>query len=220
MPASYVLPLPENVPLDVGALVEPLSVAWHAISAAPLDESSTVLVLGGGPIGLAVVQCLAAKKVKKIIMSEVAPARQQFAREFGAHHVLDPRENDLVAMTKELSDENGADVVFDCAGVPARYVRIELGKRRYLSRKFRDWELTGSSITTACQSVKSRGTVVNVAIWEKAVPFNPNMLVFREAKLTAVLGYQRKDFEAVIEALGSGMTPSSHTITHWRPLMS
>ncbi|KAJ9661738.1 hypothetical protein H2201_006409 [Coniosporium apollinis] len=188
VPASYVLPLPENVPLDVGALVEPLSVAWHAISAAPLDENSTVLVLGGGPIGLAVVQCLGAKKVKKIIVSEVAPARQQFAREFGAHHVLDPRENDLVAMTKELSDENGADVVFDCAGVPA-------------------------SITTACQSVKSRGTVVNVAIWEKEIPFNPNMLVFREAKYTAVLGYQRKDFEAVIEALGSGQLQPSRMIT-------
>lgn len=66
-----------------------------------------------------------------------------------------------------------------------------------------------NSITTACQSVKFRGTVVNVAIWEKEVPFQPNMLVFREAKYTAVLGYQRKDFEAVIEALGSGTVPSS-----------
>jgi len=46
--------------------------------------------------------------------------------------------------------------------------------------------------------------VVNVAIWEKAVPFQPNMLVFREAKYTAVLGYQKKDFEAVIENLRSG----------------
>lgn len=125
--ASCMLPLPENVPLDVGALVEPLSVAWHAISAAPLDESSTVLVLGGGPIGLAVVQCLGAKKVKKIIVSEVSPARQAFAREFGAHHVLDPRTDDTVGISKELSDGDGPDVVFDCAGVPARYAYIELG---------------------------------------------------------------------------------------------
>lgn len=179
VPQGAVLALPSNVPLDVGALVEPLSVAWHAISAAPLDPSSVVLVLGGGPIGLAVVQCLVALQTKTIILSEVSKARQRFAREFGAHHVIDPKTYDTVKIGRELSGKDGPDVVFDCAGVPA-------------------------SLTTACTAVRARGTVVNVAIWEKEVPFNPNMLVFREAKYTAVLGYQRKDFQAVIEQLGSG----------------
>ena len=82
-------------------------------------------------------------------------------------------------MSKALSGRDGPDVVFDCAGVPA-------------------------SLTTACTAVRARGTVVNVAIWEKEVPFNPNMLVFREAQYTAVLGYQRKDLEAVIEHLAAG----------------
>lgn len=53
-------------------------------------------------------------------------------------------------------------------------------------------------------AVKSRGKVVNVAIWEKEVPFQPNMLTFKEATYTSVLGYQRKDFEAVIENLANG----------------
>ncbi|KAF2112989.1 chaperonin 10-like protein [Lophiotrema nucula] len=183
-----VLRLPDNVPLDVGALVEPLSVAWHAISAAPLTPDSTVLVLGGGPIGLAVVQCLVALKTKKIIMSEVSKSRQRFAREFGAHHVLDPKTYDLVAISKELSNGDGPDIVFDCAGVPA-------------------------SLATACQAVKTRGTVVNVAIWEKEVPFQPNMLVFREAHYTAVLGYQRKDFQAVIGHLADGSLRPEKMIT-------
>ncbi|TKA77633.1 hypothetical protein B0A49_04197 [Cryomyces minteri] len=191
VPASSVLALPDNVPLDIGALVEPLAVAWHAVSASPLASTpnANVLVLGGGPIGLAVVQALVARKAAKIIMSEVAPARQAFAREFGAHHVLDPRTDDTVAMSKELcGGEDGPDIVFDCAGVPA-------------------------SLVTACQAVKARGTVVNVAIWEKEVPFQPNMLVFREAKYCAVLGYQRVDFEAVIQALGSGALKPANMIT-------
>ncbi|KAK5018771.1 hypothetical protein LTR60_000499 [Cryomyces antarcticus] len=191
VPASSVLALPDNVPLDIGALVEPLAVAWHAVSASPLASTpnANVLVLGGGPIGLAVVQALVARKAAKIIMSEVAPARQAFAREFGAHHVLDPRTDDTVAMSKELcGGEDGPDIVFDCAGVPA-------------------------SLVTACQAVKARGTVVNVAIWEKEVPFQPNMLVFREAKYCAVLGYQRVDFEAVIQALGSGALKPASMIT-------
>lgn len=179
VPEGAVLRLPDNVPLDIGALVEPLSVAWHAISAAELKTDSVVLILGGGPIGLAIVQCLHSLGTKKIIMSEVSASRQRFAREFGAHHILDPKTYDIVALSKELSGSDGPDIVFDCAGVPA-------------------------SLTTACNAVRARGTVVNVAIWEKEVPFNPNMLVFREAKYTAVLGYQRKDFQAVIDQLAAG----------------
>ncbi|EAT82465.1 hypothetical protein HBI56_088920 [Parastagonospora nodorum] len=188
VPESAVLALPDNVPLDIGALVEPLSVAWHAISAAPLTPDSVVMVLGGGPIGLAIVQCLVALNTKTIILSEVSRARQRFAREFGAHHVIDPKTYDTVAISRELSGQDGPDIVFDCAGVPA-------------------------SLKTACTAVRARGTVVNVAIWEKEVPFNPNMLVFREAKYTAVLGYQRKDVQAVIDHLAAGKLNPSKMIT-------
>lgn len=179
VPQKAVMKLPDNVPLNVGALVEPLAVAWHAIAAASLKPDSTVLVLGGGPIGLAVVQCLVALKTKKIIMSEVSKARQRYAREFGAHHVLDPKTYDLVAISRQLTGQDGPDIVFDCAGVPA-------------------------SIVTAFKAVKARGTVVNVAIWEREVPFQPNMLVLKEAHYTAVLGYKRKDFQEIIDHLADG----------------
>jgi threonine dehydrogenase-like Zn-dependent dehydrogenase len=118
--ASTVISLPQNVSLDIGALVEPLSVAWHAISAAPLSHSDTVLILGGGPIGLAVVQCLTAKGIKTIIVSEVAESRRKFAKEFGASTVFDPRSDDIVKETGKITGGVGADVVFDCAGVAAR----------------------------------------------------------------------------------------------------
>lgn len=62
-------------------------------------------------------------------------------------------------------------------------------------------------------AVKARGTVVNVAIWEKEVPFNPNMLVFREANYKAVLGYQKADFQGVIDALGRGDLKPQKMIT-------
>ncbi|KAL1297207.1 hypothetical protein AAFC00_004777 [Neodothiora populina] len=189
--------LPDNIELDIGALVEPLAVAWHAVNVSSLQrigpEKANVLVLGGGPIGLAVVQVLVALSTKKIIMSEVAASRQAFAREFGAHHVLDPGTYDLAAVSRELSGGNGPDIVFDCAGVTA-------------------------SLETACKAIRPRGTVVNVAIWEKAVPFNPNMLVFKEGKYVAVLGYQRQDFEAVIRALADGKLKPQRMITSKIPM--
>lgn len=184
VPKDAVLKLPDNVPLDIAALVEPLSVAWHATKVAPIRPDSTVLVMGGGPIGLAVVQCLRAQGVENIIVAEIATRRQQFAKDFGASCVLTPLVDDVIAEAKELSRGMGPDVVFDCAGVPA-------------------------SLRTACNAVKARGDVVNIAIWEKEVPFNPNWLVLKEARYTGVLGYQRADWIAVLEHLGNG--ENSHT---------
>lgn len=119
--ATHVFPLPDNISLEDGALVEPLSVAWHAASASPkLDEHSVVVVMGGGPIGLAMILCLRAMGVKEIIVSEIAHQRQDFAKQFGADRVVNPLEEDLNKVVLSLSDNHGADVVFDCAGVPAR----------------------------------------------------------------------------------------------------
>jgi len=191
VPAEACLPLPDNVGLDIGALVEPLAVAWHAVDASPIAEikEPKCVVFGGGPIGLAVVQVLKARGAKLIMCVEIAQKRQEFAKTFGADHVLDPTKHDVVSTALELcGGQQPPDLAFDCAGVP-------------------------QSLETACKVVKSRGTVVNVAIWEKAVPFNPNWLVFREATYKAVLGYQKKDFEGVIKALGEGKIQPADMIT-------
>jgi threonine dehydrogenase-like Zn-dependent dehydrogenase len=140
-------------------------------------------------VGLAVVQVLRAREAKLVICSEVAKKRQEFAKDFGAHHIIDPSKEDIVSKSRELcGGDTGPDIVFDCAGVPA-------------------------SIKGACESVRSRGAVINVAIWEKEIPFNPNWLVFREASYKAVLGYQKKDYEGVLDALGKGKLKPNGMIT-------
>ncbi|KAG5657827.1 hypothetical protein KAF25_007860 [Fusarium avenaceum] len=187
--ATHVFPLPKNVPLEIGALVEPLSVSWHAISAAPeINSSSKVTILGGGPIGLAMILCLRAKNVSEIIVSEVAASRQNFSKQFGATRVVNPIEENLKDVVLGLTDGKGADVVFDCAGVPA-------------------------SIKSACEVVKTKGTVVNVAIWEKEIPFNPNWITWKESSYKSVLGYSREDFQAVIDNLASGAIQPQQMIT-------
>ncbi|KAF6785025.1 putative alcohol dehydrogenase, zinc-containing [Colletotrichum sojae] len=188
VPADQVFPLPEGVPLELGALVEPLSVSWHAVAAGNVTPESTALVMGGGPIGLAAVLCLVAKGVKRIIVAEIATARQNFAREFGATDIINPKEQDVVKETFALTNGIGADVVFDCAGVPA-------------------------TIKAACDAVKTRGTVVNVAIWEKEIPFNPNWVTWRESSYKSVLGYQKADYQAVIENLRTGALKPAAMIT-------
>lgn len=98
------------------ALVEPLAVGWHAVKISPFRKGDSVLVLGGGPIGLCVIQALKAKGAQTIIVSEMAQRRKEFAKHFGATAVLDPTEEDVAARCRELSDGEGVHVVFDCAG--------------------------------------------------------------------------------------------------------
>lgn len=64
--------------------------------------------------------------------------------------------------------------------------------------------LISFSIKSACEAVKTKGTVVNVAIWEKEIPFNPNWITWKESTYKSVLGYQREDYQAVIENLRTG----------------
>lgn len=154
---KFVHKLPANIDLDVGALVEPLAVAWHAVDASSIKKGDSALVLGAGPIGLGVIQCLKARGAETIIVAEVAKQRQEYAKHFGATHIFDPRSQDVVKEAKAATGGQGPNLAFDCAGVPA-------------------------SVKTATLAVRARGTVVNVAIWEKEVPFHPNNVVFGEKK--------------------------------------
>jgi threonine dehydrogenase-like Zn-dependent dehydrogenase len=151
VPASYVLPLPDNIPLDVAELVEPLAVGWHAVSQSPLESDSNILILGGGPIGIAVILALRARGSGQIMVSELPASRQKFARQFGADVIFDPRKDHVVKKAQDLTGGEGVDIVFDCAGV-------------------------AMGLETACKAIKVKGIVVNVAIWEKTVPFQVGVL--------------------------------------------
>lgn len=97
--------------------MEPLAVAWHAVNVSPFKKGDSVLILGAGPIGLAVLQVLKAKGAGKIIVSEMSPRRKDFAKKFGAHYVLDPSEDNVVATVNDICDGQGANLAFDAAGV-------------------------------------------------------------------------------------------------------
>lgn len=162
------------------ALVEPLAVAWHAVKTSPFKKGDSVLIIGGGPIGLAVVQTLVAMGAGKIIVSEVASRRREFANCFGAHYVLDPTKNDVVSRVRELCDGSGVNVAFDAAGVQA-------------------------GLDQAILAIRARGTLVNIAVWEKRATFTPNWFVFRERRYMGIATYEDGDFQEVIDAIASGM---------------
>lgn len=161
------------------ALVEPLAVAWHAVNISPLKKGDSVLILGGGPIGLAVVQALKARGAEKIIVSEVAPRRKEFAKHFGADYVLDPTKDDIVARVREICDGKGANLAFDAAGVQP-------------------------GLDQAVLAIRARGTLVNIAVWAKQATIVPNHFTFRERHYMGITTYVEGDFQEVISAIASG----------------
>lgn len=185
--ASMVKKLPDNVSLELGALIEPLAVGWHAVKISPYKEGDSVLVLGGGPIGLSVVQTLVGKGCKNIIVSEVSERRRQFASDFGAHHTIDPVKGDVVEEVARLTGGQGADVAFDAAGVQV-------------------------GLDSAMQAIKARGMLVNIAVWEKRASLAMNDLVFRERSYMGIATYALGDFEEVLEAISSGILNSAASI--------
>lgn len=103
IPANTCHVLPQNVSLELGALVEPLSVAWHAVSNSGITAMESALVLGAGPIGLAVILCLRAKGVSKIAVSEPSKARFAQAESFGVQ-AWNPFEEDVIMEAKAKFD--------------------------------------------------------------------------------------------------------------------
>lgn len=112
--------LPDGVPVEAGALVEPFAVGLHAVRRSGLQAGDTAAVFGCGPIGLAAVQAVADAGAKRVLVSEPNDARREAAASFGADVRIDPRESDAVESIRAATD-GGVDVAFEFAGVEATF---------------------------------------------------------------------------------------------------
>lgn len=137
----------------------------------PFQPDDSVLVVGAGPVCLGVIQVLKTRGARTIIVSEVSPRRQEFAKKFGASHILEPTLGDAVSRCKELCDGEGPAVVFDAAGVQA-----------------------GLNLALAASRV--RATIVNIAAWKTPAQLDTLIsLLMSEKKYVGSMTYVRRDFE-------------------------
>lgn len=150
----------------------------------PITAARTALVIGGGgPIGLAIVQALRAHGMQTIIVAEVSRQRQTYARTLGATDVVDPTAEDAVARVRAMTEGAGADVAFECSGVQA-------------------------GLDAAVGGIRTRGTVTVVSLWETRPAIDAFEVVSSEKHVIGAVVCDDGDFEAVIEAIWSGMFAS------------
>lgn len=109
--APLLLPIPNGLDFKHASLTEPMAVGLHAVNKSDIAPGETALVLGCGPIGIAIIAALRAKGVETIVASDFSPKRRELATQLGAHQTLDPAQGSPFDSVKPA-------VVFEAVGVP------------------------------------------------------------------------------------------------------
>ncbi|GAA5822350.1 hypothetical protein JCM5353_001581 [Sporobolomyces roseus] len=189
VPIENIHIVPENIPLDVAALAEPLSVAWHAVECSDLKPGETALVCGAGPVGALIARVLKARGCSSVFISEPSPVRTEIARSSGADSVLNPIQVDVVSEVRKLTGGRGVDISFECAG-------------------------NQNALDAALNSTRARGRVVVVALWEKRATIDLfGSLLARERFVTASCCFVKRDMDQVLEALSQNKIKVDDLIT-------
>ncbi|MHA1727689.1 MAG: zinc-dependent alcohol dehydrogenase [Promethearchaeota archaeon] len=150
--------LPDDVNLKQGALIEPTNVALISLSKTFLQKGQTLAILGGGAIGLLILQIAKAFGAGKIFVSEINPFRIEKAKELGADDVINPLKEDIMSKTVDKLGE-GLDAVIELAS-------------------------TQQTFNQMLDLLKPHGKGVIVSWWEKEITIDPNKLVRKNLQIT------------------------------------
>jgi 2-desacetyl-2-hydroxyethyl bacteriochlorophyllide A dehydrogenase len=178
--------LPENVSFREGAMVEPLAVGLHAVDMAKMARGATVLVVGAGPVGLAVILWAKFLGARHVIVSEKAEVRKKMAAKFGATDAIDPSQP-LTPQVEKIAGD-GPDIIFECVGAPG---------------------LINQTMMEAPRGAR----IVVAGVCQQPDTIMPLMGIVKELELQFVLGYRPADFDYVIAMIASDRVDVSHMIT-------
>ena len=117
VPQHILYRLPDGLSFENAAMVEPVSIAFHAVRRAPPVLNDTAVVVGAGMIGLFVIQALRLAGCGKIIAVDVVPDKLKMARELGASHTVNSGAEDAVARVQGLTGGFGADLAVEAVGM-------------------------------------------------------------------------------------------------------
>jgi L-iditol 2-dehydrogenase len=126
VPTRILYSVPQGLPFEHAAMVEPFAIALHAVRRSPPALNDSVVVVGAGMIGLALVQALSHTGCGKLIVLDVAQDRLEMAAKLGATHVINSGKEDGKTAVNELTHGRGADVSFEAVGMS---VTVDLALR-------------------------------------------------------------------------------------------
>jgi L-iditol 2-dehydrogenase len=126
LPARGLYRLPDSLPFDQAAMIEPVSIAIHAVQRVKITPQDTAVVVGTGMIGLLVVQALKWAGARQIVAVDLADNRLALAKQLGATHTLNSGRDNVVAEVEKLTGGLGAEVAIEAVGIGAT-VNLAIG---------------------------------------------------------------------------------------------
>jgi L-iditol 2-dehydrogenase len=178
-PASHVLEIPAAVPAAQRVLIEPLSVAVHAVARGAPQRGERVVVIGAGAIGLFTALVARARGIDQIVVAEPRAARRERAAALG-FAAVDPGRRELGEAVAELVRPEGADCVFECVGAQA-------------------------TIGAALAVARKGGRAVLVGNAPRQLALDGIALQRGDRSLIGVLMYELEDFRSAMGLLADGL---------------
>jgi len=190
---SVVHKVPKDMPPHIGALIEPLACAIHAVERANIQLGDTAVVAGMGPIGLGMLQVAKMKSPGMLIALDIRPFRLEMARKLGADLVLDPSRDDSVGKILELTEGYGCDVYIEATGSP-------------------------TGVTQGLQMIRKLGTFVEFSVHGE--PARVDWSIIGDQKELNVLGAHLGPYcyPKAIRFLEEGLVDGEAVVTHTLPL--
>ncbi len=188
VPASSLHTIPDEISMEDAALTEPVAAALHAVKGAALKGMDRVVILGAGAMGLITLDLARAYGAKDVIISDPDPRRLVLAKEKGVVMAFNPKDVDLEAKVKEYTDGYGADVVFDCAGVP-------------------------ESIESGINLARRGGTVMVLSNCPEIIKIDVFNLVEKEVQIKTAINSTEREFEEALEHIATGNVKVGEYIT-------
>jgi len=191
VPAHTLHALPDDLPLDHAALIEPVAVACHDVRLSELQAGENVVVIGGGPIGI-LVAMIARDAGGNVLISEVNEHRLAVASGLG-FQTVNPAKTNLVSEVNSATGGKGAEVVFEVSGTQP-----------------------GVDAMTAVAATRAR--IVMVAIHAQKPLIDLFQFFWRELKLVGARVYEPEDYDKAIKAIATGAIECETVITDVTPL--
>ncbi|KAE8372790.1 chaperonin 10-like protein [Aspergillus bertholletiae] len=181
VPPAMLHPIPDNIDMAAATLIEPLAVAWHGVKCSGVEnfKDMPILVIGGGPVGVAIVFVLRAWGADRIYVSEMAAARREFLQDL-VEATFDPIKVNIASECRRVTNGGGVGLVFDCAG-------------------------SQQGLEAACDGLRFHGLYINLAVPKSAIPLPLWHFLRKELTYKCSLAYNEADFKATVAAFVEGI---------------
>jgi len=189
LPVEFVFKLPDDMPLDHAAMIEPIAVAVHAVRKGGDVAGKKVLVLGAGTIGNLVAQVAKAFDAQEVMITDVKDYKLQKANACGIEISTNTARTDLNQAILENFGPDRADLILECVGVQ-------------------------DTISQAVNNARKGTTIVVVGVFGKKPVVDLGLVQDRELKLVGTLMYQHSDYEIAIDLVRNGKMCLDALVTH------